>query len=267
MTSSVIARSNGVMYHWWSAYETDFSFFIFLSSPVYPHHRITLIGFGIFGRATTEAATTAKARRWWDWRGRLYWRVSKMKRRLVQISASTMSWVPSTFSSSSTSITIVLISPYHWFSWASTATSISPSGATIACLALLGRCRCCLQGCSSLCCRSHFARGVLSTRTSRLFILDLSPLNLWMKMLLYLFYLDIEVKDGEWDWWNQRWEIAVHFTFKTNNQWMTVLWLDMEQYGAEISHPAWLEMSESATSSRRTFSVRVFSNKLISIHY
>lgn len=66
MASPVIARGNGIVDHRRSTYKADFSFNVILG-PI--HIRllvfIALLRFGIFGRAFTKAASTAKTWRWW----------------------------------------------------------------------------------------------------------------------------------------------------------------------------------------------------------
>lgn len=64
MASPVIARSNRIVNHRRSTYKADFSFSVILS-PILPFVLIALFGFGIFGQATTKAASTAKTRRRW----------------------------------------------------------------------------------------------------------------------------------------------------------------------------------------------------------
>lgn len=67
MASPVIARGNRVVNHRRSTYKADFSFSVVLGL-VLPLVLIALFRFGIFGRATTKAASTAKTRRRWYWR-------------------------------------------------------------------------------------------------------------------------------------------------------------------------------------------------------
>jgi hypothetical protein len=58
------------MNHWRSANEADFSLNILFSPAILPFlsllpRYVALSFFGIFGQATTKAASTAKTRRWW----------------------------------------------------------------------------------------------------------------------------------------------------------------------------------------------------------
>lgn len=62
MTSPVITRGNRVVDHKRSTYKADFSF-DFVLRPILLLVLVALFRFGIFGQATTKAASTAG--RWW----------------------------------------------------------------------------------------------------------------------------------------------------------------------------------------------------------